>query len=334
MYGLPRNLQLHKACSRTVDRLDLGPEIWQTANRVRQAYTWIGGQIPPLSEEEPDFTSAKAYQINAAACKQLRRSTYTPIGRKIGFTNRKVWSKDLPEPIWGYLWQHRTYERVRHIHLPASVFTLQPRIEPEIVFGLKSQPNSSMSDEELLSCIEWMTCGLEVVISLYKDWKFTLADAIAVNALHERLYIGRRTSIDHLDPSALLSELENFVLTLYEGTSKDARRYTGQGKNVLGSPIKALSHLCRMLESQSLHPQLCAGEIISTGTITEAVPVEDKEMWVTEFEGISVPGLSKKIVRVEPSAKIGARGTFKQLVLDSSNRTSRSTISNPGGAKD
>jgi 2-oxo-3-hexenedioate decarboxylase len=41
-----------------------------------------------------------------------------------------------------------------------------------------------------------------------------------------------------------------------------------------------------LLANDSHNPQLCAGEVISTGTLTLAMPVKPGERWTTTVVGI------------------------------------------------
>jgi len=76
---------------------------------------------------------------------------------------------------------------------------------------------------------------------------------------------------------------------LYRGEALVDR---GVGANVLDSPLKALEHLVRLLASQRAAPPLDAGEIITTGVITDAHPVRPGETWTTRIAGLPLPGLT------------------------------------------
>jgi 2-keto-4-pentenoate hydratase len=65
----------------------------------------------------------------------------------------------------------------------------------------------------------------------------------------------------------------------------------GVGANVLGSPLLALAHLVEVLSSQPEAPPLLAGEIVTTGVITDAHPVAVGETWSTELHGLPLGGL-------------------------------------------
>ncbi len=65
----------------------------------------------------------------------------------------------------------------------------------------------------------------------------------------------------------------------------------GSGANVLDSPLFALAHLVEVLAIQPEFEQLHAGEMVSTGTLTDAYPVKAGETWSTVFDGLPLPGL-------------------------------------------
>jgi 2-oxo-3-hexenedioate decarboxylase len=65
----------------------------------------------------------------------------------------------------------------------------------------------------------------------------------------------------------------------------------GLGANVLGSPLLALGHLVRLLARHAWAP-LVAGEVVTTGVITDAHPVAPGETWTTEISGLPLAGLS------------------------------------------
>jgi 2-keto-4-pentenoate hydratase len=73
-------------------------------------------------------------------------------------------------------------------------------------------------------------------------------------------------------------------------------RSAGFGSDVMGSPMYALKRLHRLLQSQPQFPPLAAGEIISTGSWSEAYPLLPGQIWTTAFSGVSLPGLTISFV--------------------------------------
>jgi 2-oxo-3-hexenedioate decarboxylase len=66
----------------------------------------------------------------------------------------------------------------------------------------------------------------------------------------------------------------------------------GRGSGVLGSPLSALRHLNELVSDPAYGPPLAAGEIITTGTLTMALPVAPGERWVADPVGIPLPSIS------------------------------------------
>src|ERR1700733_4124480 len=133
-----------------------------------------GRQIAPLSKAYPDFGLEEAYQITAAVRAEREARGERPVGRKIGFTNRTIWAEyDVYAPIWGYVYD-RTVHSLAEIgnSFPLASFA-EPRIEPEIVFGLAKVPFAGMNERALLACLEWVAHGFEIVQSIFPGWRFS-----------------------------------------------------------------------------------------------------------------------------------------------------------------
>jgi 2-keto-4-pentenoate hydratase len=65
----------------------------------------------------------------------------------------------------------------------------------------------------------------------------------------------------------------------------------GGGSKVLGSPLEAVKFLLHELTRDPEAEPLRAGEIVTTGTLTEAMPVKTGQTWSTEMHGLGLPGL-------------------------------------------
>lgn len=111
-----------------------------------------------------------------------------------------------------------------------------------------------------------------------------MANSTAENGLHGRLVIGTPVPVDELP--GLAAALPVMEVHLKKDQSVVDR---GVGENVLGSPLLALAHLVEVLAKHSA--VLAAGEIVSTGTLTDAHPVAPGETWSTEIRGLSLNGL-------------------------------------------
>jgi 2-oxo-3-hexenedioate decarboxylase len=133
-----------------------------------------------------------------------------------------------------------------------------------------------------MDCIEWIALGYEIVQSIYPDHKFAAADTVAANAVHGALLVGKRHPIAPRK-AQWQRELATFIIELY---CDDKLVERGSGSLVLDSPLHALRHLVGLLATDQHNPPLRAGEIISTGTLTLAVPVKPGQRWKTSVTGI------------------------------------------------
>jgi 2-keto-4-pentenoate hydratase len=74
----------------------------------------------------------------------------------------------------------------------------------------------------------------------------------------------------------------NPVLTRRKLFCNDKLSQRGGGALVLHSPLLALRNLAELLADDSYNSPLRAGEVISTGTLTLAMPVSPGETWTTK----------------------------------------------------
>lgn len=226
---------------------------------------------------------AEAYQ-RALAVRQLRMARgEQPRGYKVGFTNRTIWPRyQVYGPIWGTVWDTTlSYcEGAGEVSLPG---TCQPRLEPEAVFGLAATPPANASFDELFACIAWVAPGFEIVQSHQPGWKFVAADTVADGALHARLLVGARVPVAALadDAQALGQCLAAARITLSCGGRQVDQ---GVGANVLDSPLHALQHFLAELRSCPGAPALQPGDVVTTGTWTDAWPVAPGETWTAAFD--------------------------------------------------
>jgi 2-oxo-3-hexenedioate decarboxylase len=87
----------------------------------------------------------------------------------------------------------------------------------------------------------------------------------------------------------LADTLPTFALALRQGREVID---TGVGANVLDSPALALAHLARVLAGQPQFSPLAAGEIVTTGTITDAWPVAKGQTWTSDYGALGLPGMT------------------------------------------
>ncbi|MGV0958690.1 MAG: 2-keto-4-pentenoate hydratase [Limnohabitans sp.] len=248
-----------------------------------QARLW--GQAPGIVG---GTDTAAAYQ-QALAVRRLRMQRgEVPRGYKIGFTNRTLWQRyEVFGPMWGTVWDTGLcFAEPVASGLPQGSIDLtascQPRLEPEIVFGMKATPPAHASVQQLFEAIDWIAPGFEVVQSHCLGWKFTATDTMADGGLHARLLVGQRLPVRSLatDAQALHHLLAQAQVTLYKN---DQTVEQGTGANVLDSPLHALHHFLKELRQCPGASDVQAGDVITTGTWTDAWPLQAGENWRAEF---------------------------------------------------
>ncbi len=228
-----------------------------------------------------------AYRVTPLVRQMYEAAGAKTVGRKIGFTNRTIWAQyGVYAPVWGYVFDNSVRDLAAIEALSLASFS-EPRIEPEIVFGLAAAPSAAMDETALSSCIAWVALGFEIVQSIYPGWKFSAADTVAANGVHGALLIGPR----HPYPpraSEWRRTLSAFEIDLNCGGRLIDR---GIAENVLGGPLSALRHLVGLLASDPVNPPLAADEIVSTGTLTKAMPVVPGETWTAIPKGIALDAI-------------------------------------------
>jgi 2-oxo-3-hexenedioate decarboxylase len=232
----------------------------------------------------PGLDPARAYAI-AERIRELRGLRgERPVGRKIGFTNRTIWLRyGVDAPMWNYLFDRTVHDLAEGAgRLDLAAFP-EPRIEPEVVLHLDRAPEAGMSEAELLGCVDWVAPGFEIVQSVYPGWRFTLPEATAAFGLHGALLLGARRPVAS-DRAAWERALGSFAVALSRDGGAPVR---GHATHVLGGPVKALAFLVEEIERHLPEARLRAGEIISTGTLTDAQPLGAGERWSAEFDGIA-----------------------------------------------
>jgi 2-keto-4-pentenoate hydratase len=247
--------------------------------------------IEPITSRDPGFDADTAYLVSAEILRRRRARGESPVGRKIGFTNRTIWSEyGVSSPIWAHVYD----STVTYLDEPAGRLAIghlaQPRIEPEIVLHFKSAPRATADERELLSHIDWIAHGYEIVQSHFPNWKFRAADTIAGFGLHGALAVGPTRPIESLGD--VIRTLGTFTITLSNNGTVEAE---GGGRNVLGSPLLAAAHLLQVLKHQQRFEPIQAGELVTTGTLTAPPLIHSGETWTTELSGIELPGLHLRL---------------------------------------
>ena len=236
----------------------------------------LAKQIEPFSKRGLVLSLQEAYDVAGIVRQKLGPTEI--IGRKIGLTNRNIWNiYDVDQPIWGPITKSSvSFFESNFLKIDLSQFC-EPRIEPEIVVCLKQTPKDGSENTEIY--MDWIAPGFEIVDSIYPNWKFSLTDAIASGGLHGCLVVGKKFKVNDRTERDLI----DVGVSLYRGGRMEE---AGTGANVLDGPVSAIQYLNSGLSKIKNQDALVAGDIITTGTMTDAKPIFSKEKWSAKFEGV------------------------------------------------
>ncbi|WP_433799871.1 2-keto-4-pentenoate hydratase [Actinomycetospora sp. CA-084318] len=236
------------------------------AGRLRDAVT-ARTAIEPLSATVPELDLPTAYRVQHV----LRDEAGPLAGWKLGLTSRaKQRQVDVSEPVHGFLPAAGALDLGEPLDTAALI---APRCEPEIVFVLGHDlagPHVTAAD--VLAATAGVAVGIEVLDSRYRDYRFTMADVVADNTSAGRYVVG-----PPVPPAGIDLRLAGVVL------EKNGRvAATAAGAASMGHPAAAVAWLVRALAATG--EELRAGEIVLSGGLTAAVPVEPGDVVVVTVD--------------------------------------------------
>ncbi len=246
-----------------------------------------GSLLERPSAKNDDFDMVAAYSVGSELTYMFEREGLQPNGRKIGFTNPALWPRlGLDSVIWAHTYNSTViYAAGNQASLSLSGM-VAPKIEPEIVVKLKTDMTKGSQDAaEILGMVEWMALGFEIVDCNYANWRFKAADMVADFGFHAALIIGEPFLIRDIE--TLVKQFPDFTLKLSKNGEVAAE---GGGKNVMGSPILSLGSVADIVSRQG--GQIAAGEVVTTGTLTDAMFIAAGETWQAQTNGLDLPALS------------------------------------------
>lgn len=274
---------MNMASDLSSDMAEFEPQAAAMAIEVARAG---GALVEPFTARWPALDLPMAYDVAARAADLRQGATGARrLGRKIGFTNRTIWERyGVYHPIWGWMYDDTVELASHRLGASASVDLgryVQPAVEPEIVLCLARPVRAGASVADVATAIRWVAFGYEIVHCHYPGWKFRAPDTIIDGGLHGGLRVG-----EPVDPwPTMVDDLASFTLTLARNGDVIGR---GAGANVLDSALHSLVHLVEVLDRRGVE----AGEIITTGTITDAAPARPGDRYSVEITGLPLAPLT------------------------------------------
>jgi 2-keto-4-pentenoate hydratase len=250
-----------------------------------------GRLIPAIAERDPGFDWAAAYDVAAEIVKLRRARGERCVGRKVGFTNRNIWAEyGATSPIWAHVYDSTLIYAKNNKASVSLRGSVAPRIEPELAFRLRAPVPAGCEDPAaVLQSIEWLAPSFEIVDCHFTNWKFIPADSAADFSFHWRLIVGEPYPIETTEITKLVGQIRDCQVAL---KCNDEVKDRGVGSNALDHPALALAFLADILGTQPKFDALATGEVITTGTLTTALPIRAGETWTSEFSGLPITGLT------------------------------------------
>jgi 2-keto-4-pentenoate hydratase len=236
----------------------------------------------PLSTR-PNFDMAAAYAVESEFVRLRQEAGRTTTGLKVGYANKAMWrALKLETLVWAHMYDDTVHYTGDNHALLSLDRMVAPKIEPEIVFRMKSPLNASTEPAAILETVEWLAPGFEIIDCPFPDWKFQPTDFVAAFGFHRALIVGQPLRVTPDLISSLAAQLPVFTLRL----SKNGQLVEeGSGKNSLRSPALCLGELARGIN-------LSPGDLVSSGTLTTPTLIARGEEWKAEVAGLDLQSLT------------------------------------------
>ena len=161
-----------------------------------------GTPILPLTEQAPGITVEDAYAIAADVLGHELEHGHRIVGRKVGLTSKPMQvALGIDTPDFGTILDDMT---VRDSGKVKAASLIQPKVEPEIAFRLKtSLRGPGVTMEDVLAATDYVFPALEIIDSRIEGWRIKEQDTVADNGSSARVVVGStRLPVDALDLDA------------------------------------------------------------------------------------------------------------------------------------
>ena len=251
--------------------------------------------VTPPSARADGVDLATASAVEGELARRRRAAGHATAGVKVGYANRAMWrALKLETLVWAHLSDDTVHSAADGRGALSCDALIAPKVEPEIVFKLASPIPAGVTDAAgVLAHVEWLALGFEIIDCVYPDWTFQPADFVAAFGLHAALVVGPPVRVTADAIPALVEALASFKVSLRRGDQVVAE---GSGRNSLRSPALCLAELAAARARQPGTTPLAAGDLISSGTLTESQRIDAGEQWSAEVTGLDLDRLTLEVV--------------------------------------
>lgn len=224
-----------------------------------------GRQIELISKRHPEVTLDDAYAIQKAQIARKLADGRKIIGWKIGLTSKVMQDAlGIDTPDSGVLYDDMLF-RTGDV-VPEGRF-IQPRVEAEIAFVLKSPIEKGATREDVLAATDYVSPALEILDTriVRKDAETgqprKIFDTISDNAANAGIVLGR----ERHDPAAMDLRWAGAIVT-----ANDNVVATGLGAAVLDDPVLSVLWLAERMHTYGQSFE--AGQVLLSGSFI--APIE------------------------------------------------------------
>ncbi|MEZ5117043.1 MAG: fumarylacetoacetate hydrolase family protein [Candidatus Nanopelagicales bacterium] len=215
-----------------------------------------GRTLPAPALGRP-LTLPEAYAVQRLRTSERTGRGERVVGWKLGYTSAAMRAQmGIDSPNHGPL----TDAMLRDSGACVPDSAVQPRVEPEVALVLGRDLPGPATPEQAAAAVLRARAALEVVDSVWQDYRFTLEDNTADGSSAAYVVLGGELSTEGLD------RVEAVL------TRNGEEAGSGRGSDVMGHPLAALAWLAGALAEQGV--VLRAGDVVITGGLTAAVPLE------------------------------------------------------------
>ena len=235
-----------------------------------------GRQMGLLSQAFPDMSLDDAYAIQRALVAKREETGRKITGWKIGLTSRAMQDAlKIDTPDSGVLFDDMHFDSGASI--PQGRF-IQPRVEAEIAFVMKSDLGGAAGRDEVLAATDYICPSLEILDTriVRTDPETGVArkivDTISDNAANAGLVLGS----ERHDPAAVDMRWVGAIVTR-NGVVEE----TGLGAGVLNDPVTSVVWLAERLGAHGM--AIRAGDVVLSGSFIRPVETASGDVLHADF---------------------------------------------------
>ncbi len=235
-----------------------------------------GRQMGLLSKAFPDMSLDDAYAVQRALVAKREETGRKITGWKIGLTSRAMQDAlKIDTPDSGVLFDDMHFDSGASI--PQGRF-IQPRVEAEIAFVMKSDLGGAAGRDEVLAATDYICPSLEILDTriVRTDPETGVArkivDTISDNAANAGLVLGS----ERHDPAAVDMRWVGAIVTR-NGVVEE----TGLGAGVLNDPVTSVVWLAERLGAHGM--AIRAGDVVLSGSFIRPVETASGDVLHADF---------------------------------------------------